>query len=76
MREPTGTLGKRIRQRRLEKNWSQTTLGEECGCGCTEISQYEIGTIEPRAFKLYALTRALECSADWLLGLSEVKERR
>jgi transcriptional regulator with XRE-family HTH domain len=62
----------RIRERRKILGWSQDDLAEKTGCLQTQISRYENGDALPMSDALEALARALEVSADWLLGLTDI----
>lgn len=69
------TVALRIKQRREQLGMRQFDLAAVSGISQAQISKYEAGTSEPTAHTLYQLARALNTSADWLLGLSnEVNE--
>ena len=61
----------RIYDLRDIRKWSQTELAERSGLSQNAISNYERGDREPGSTALAALARALECSADYLLGLTD-----
>lgn len=69
MTTATTTLGTRIRGARKERGWSQARLGEEVGTDQAAVSRVESGETTPRADTLARYARALEVSADYLLGL-------
>src|SRR5579859_1931105 len=61
----------RIRERRKALGLSQDDLAELTGCLQTQISRYENNEAIPMSDALEALARALQVSADWLLGITE-----
>jgi len=64
-------IGEKIRLRRKELNLTQAQLSELTGFAQQEISRYEKGEYEPSARSIIRFAKALEVSADWLLGLDE-----
>ncbi len=60
----------RIRDRRKALGLSQDQLAERAGTNQGQISRYENSESIPQADVLEAIARGLDCSADWLLGLS------
>lgn len=65
------TLGKRIHDRREQLNLSQADLGELVGKDQNSIWRYESGRVQPTAEVLADLARALQTTADYLLGVSD-----
>ena len=61
------TIGKKIRNRRLEAGLSQERLAELCNVGTTHISHIETGNCIPSLKTFIAIINALSCSADELL---------
>lgn len=63
----------RLRQRRDEKGYTQQELAEATGISIAQIQRYEDeeGTTMPSVDKLGALAKALDVSADYLMGLSD-----
>lgn len=61
------TIGKKIRDRRLEAGLSQERLAELCNVGTTHISHIETGNCIPSLKTFIAIINALSCSADELL---------
>ena len=61
----------RIKERRKALGLSQDELAEMAGTNQGQISRYENGESIPMADVLEALARGLDCSADWLLGLTD-----
>ena len=69
-------LGKRLRKVRRAKDFTQEQLAEKSGVNAITISRLESSD----ASKAYArtvrdLAKALDVSADYLLGLSDKEER-
>ncbi len=65
-------LGETIKSLRLEKGFTQPQLAEMVGVSKGMISVWENNINEPKASYIQALAQALEVSADYLLGLSEI----
>jgi transcriptional regulator with XRE-family HTH domain len=63
------TLGKRIKNCRKEKGFSQNDLAEACGVFQKNISDYESDKTIPYADVLRLIAEKLEVSADFLLGM-------
>lgn len=62
-------LGKRVRIRRQVLELTQEELAERIGVCTSFIGHIERGTRKLSVDTLYALCKALETSADFLLGL-------
>ena len=60
-------IGKRIKQKRVEKKLSQEALAELVGIGPSHMSHLEGGKTVPSMDVFIALCNVLECSADELL---------
>jgi transcriptional regulator with XRE-family HTH domain len=69
-------LSRRLRQARFEKGLTQAQLAEKAGISAEQEGLYERSKSEPTARNLYGMSRALDVSTDYLLGLSDTKERR
>jgi repressor LexA len=61
----------RLKQRRRALQLSQEQLAELTGVNQPQISRWELGENDITGETLSALSRALNTTADWLLGLSE-----
>ena len=61
----------RIYELRNRRGWTQTELAEAAGLSQNAISDYEADKRQPGSVALAPLARALECSADYLLGLTD-----
>ena len=64
-------LGKRIRELRIGKGITQPQLAQELGVSKGIISVWENNINEPKATYVKKLALALECTADYLLGLED-----
>lgn len=62
--------GKRIAQRRVQLHMSQEELAAAVGTNQKQISRYENNVNSPTGEVLISLAKALETTADWLLGLN------
>lgn len=56
-------------ERRLELGLSQADLADAMGVTRPQVSNIEAGRGMPNLDKLVPMCEALDCSADWLLGL-------
>jgi len=61
----------RLKQRREELGFSQQRLALLSGVSQTAISNYEVGDREMGSVALVSLATALECSTDYLIGLTD-----
>ncbi len=66
------TLGEQILKIRKRKKLSQDTLAEKIGISRVAIGNYERGDRSPTAEVIVELAKALEVSADILLGINHV----
>ena len=64
-------FNQRIKDKRKEKNMTQNQLAKETGFSQPTIADWEAGKKQPTAGAIIALCKALEVSADYLLGLSD-----
>lgn len=62
-------LHERLRQLREDKDLTQAGLAALLGTSRQQVGKYEAGLQDMTAAKLAALCRALDVSADYLLGL-------
>lgn len=69
MSDHTDVIGQRIRVTRTATGLSQAALAARIGTSQGHVSQWEDGRKTPSAKYLVRLARALNVSADWLLGL-------
>ncbi len=72
------TLGERLREARTNARLTQDQLASKVGVSRSLISQWETGTVqEIHATSLWAASKALRVSLDWLLegdGMEEIRE--
>jgi transcriptional regulator with XRE-family HTH domain len=61
----------RIYELRKRLKWTQTELAQAAGLSQNAISDYEGEKRQAGSEAIAALARALECSADYLLGLTD-----
>ncbi|MBQ9402102.1 MAG: helix-turn-helix transcriptional regulator [Clostridia bacterium] len=58
----------KLRERRLEKGMTQEQLARACAIKRTRLANYEKGIREPNIRMLRALSSALDCTVDELIG--------
>lgn len=63
----------RIREKRLEKNWTQDMLAHVAGLSTNSICNYEKGNRSPKVEDMQKIARALNCSVGDLIE-SEVSK--
>ena len=68
-------LGTRITAARLARQWTKQALAEQIGVSDVLIGYLEHGRRWPSVPTLIALAEVLDCSVDWLCGLTERPER-
>lgn len=61
------TLGSRLLSRRKELKLSQAALGKLAQVAHVTISQWERDETHPAGKRLFALSKALQCSPTWLM---------
>ena len=66
------TFGRRLKMIRERRGISQTDLGNEIGINPNRISNYEIDFRKPPIDVIPILCKGLHCTADELLGMSEI----
>ena len=64
-------FGKRLREARMKKQFTQAHLSETIGIALRTYQCYEQGKREPNFTTLIALADILEVSIDYLLGRTE-----
>ena len=62
-------LGRRIRESRLRKGYTQQELADRAQIGVVYLSEIERGIKMPSMNSFIKLVEALEVSADYVLGL-------
>jgi transcriptional regulator with XRE-family HTH domain len=68
------TFGTRLLRRRKELKLSQAALGKLVQVAHVTISQWERDETQPAGKRLFALSKALQCSPAWLMFGDEDKE--
>ena len=63
-------FARRIKELRAEKGFSQQQLGDLVGVSKVSIFNYENGLQQPSLEILVNLAKSLNCSVDFLLGIS------
>ena len=63
-------FGRRLKQLRTEKNYTQKQLADRIGLAISAISAYEAGNRYPSYDVLIQLARIFHVSTDYLLGLN------
>ncbi|MEZ5708959.1 MAG: helix-turn-helix transcriptional regulator [Blastomonas sp.] len=71
MRELTRTFGENVIEARLRLGLAQWEVAVASGLSKAAISHFEHGRREPSARSIVSLARALNVSADYLLGLTD-----
>lgn len=66
--------GDRLKNMRELKRFTQDELSEYAGIAKSQLSRYENGHTDPAAFVLKKLAERLDCTTDYLLGLSDDPE--
>lgn len=69
------TFGERLNTVLYEQELSQADLDKRTGIGRANISRYVCNKQMPTVDSLIAICKTLNVSADWLLCLSDRKER-
>jgi transcriptional regulator with XRE-family HTH domain len=69
------TFGERLNRLLYEQKLSQVELDRRTGIGRANISRYVCNKQIPTVDSLISICKTLNVSADWLLGLSDRKER-
>lgn len=67
-KESEGGWGAMIRERRLEKGWTQKELGDRVGCTFGHLSEIERENNRPGRKLCLRLSEVLDLNKDYLLG--------
>ena len=70
------TFAQRMKQLRKEKNLKQQQLADQFSVKLRTYQGYEYGESYPEVAKLVAIADFFDVSLDYLMGRSEVRERR
>ncbi|MCC8122111.1 MAG: helix-turn-helix domain-containing protein [Oscillospiraceae bacterium] len=68
-----GVFPTRLRERMSERGETQSSLAEKIGVQRQTVSLYMNGQSKPDTDRLASIAKGLEVSADWLLGLIDVR---
>ncbi len=69
-------IGSRIKLLRLERKVTQKDIAEGAGVSPVSIQRFEYGTVRPGLDTLVALADYFDVSLDYLVGRSDIAERR
>lgn len=69
----SNTLAKRLRELRLESNYTQEEIAKKIGLKKGAYGAYERGSNTPDAFTLLELAKIYGTTVDYLLGASDEK---
>ena len=69
-------IGARIKESRIERGINAVEIAKTIGISKSAISQIESRRNAPDVVTLFKLCQLLNVSSDYLLGLSDVRERR
>ena len=69
------TFGERLNMVLYEQKITQADLDKRTGIGRANISRYVCNKQMPTVDSLISICKTLDVSSDWLLGLSDRKER-
>lgn len=67
------TLAKRLKELRIENNYSQKEIAELMGIAQVTYSHYELGRRSVSIQNLVKIAQIYNVSVDYLLGLSDVR---
>jgi transcriptional regulator with XRE-family HTH domain len=67
-------FGKRLKELRKQKRWTQKELAAMVNIGFSQFNKYECGLHIPPAEKLIELSRLLDTSVDYLLSGDDLQE--
>lgn len=60
------TLGKRLREKRLERRLTQSEVAKKVGVKRSAVSQWEADDTQPKGKNLTILCQILDCDINWL----------
>jgi len=69
-------FAQRLKQLRLDKKLPQAKIAADIGVSDTQYQNYEYGRSEPTLTIIIKFCEYFQISSDYLLGLSDIKERR
>ena len=65
------SYGTRLKEARISKGFTQVEMANKLGIPQQTWQRYETGKFDLKMSTIYNICRALDISADWLLGLSD-----
>lgn len=65
-------VAQRIKELRTERGLTQVQLAKSVGCSQPMIVMWEKGECEPTASAIVKLSQALNCTSDYLLGITDL----
>ncbi len=74
MEEHVRVSGERLKALRIERNLTLEVLAEMAGLGVSTLSQYENGEREVKTVNLLKIMKFFDVSADYLLGVSDMRK--
>lgn len=69
-------IGSRIKLLRLERKVTQKDIAEHIGVSSVSVQRFEYGSVRPSLDTLISLADFFDVSLDYLVGRSDVPERR
>lgn len=63
----------RLKQLREENGWTQLQLSEKLDCAMSSVAMYENGSRKPSLDVLVKLSEIFNCSIDYILGQSDIR---
>ena len=64
-----------IKKLRVNKEMTQAQLAEACGVSQGTVAQWEKGICFPKAGRIQAISRVLECDSEKLLQMAEERQK-
>lgn len=69
------TFGTRLRELRISSGLTQAQFADKIKLSKANVSKYESGIIEPSLDTIFLICQLFSVSADYLLGLSDIKNK-
>ena len=66
-------ISERLRELRKERKLSQSEVAEMLSLSLTAYNRYELGSAEPNIANMIKLIKFYDVSADYLVGLTDIK---
>lgn len=71
-----GLMAERFREMRKQRGYTQADIVKAFGVSQQQVAKWERGNSDASAETLTRLARLLQCSTDYLLGLSDLPEEQ